>query len=78
MKGFLWSLTLYSLFNPSMGKEQLGIQLQHGLASLAETEVSWLNNTGMNRAYWHLKQSLSLGGADFEFPLPPYLGINSH
>ena len=78
MEGFLWRFTLYSLFNTSMGKEQLGIQLQHGLASLTKTEVTRLNNTGMNRAYRHLKQSLALGSTDFEFALPPYLGINGH
>ena len=78
MQGLLRRFTLYGFLNAAMGKEQLGIQLQHSLTGLAEAEMPRLDDACMNRPYRHFKKPLPLGGAHLELPLAPHLGIDLH
>ena len=61
-----------------MGVKETGIQLQHGLTSLTETEMPRLNDTGMNRSYRHFKDALSSGYCHIHTALAAHLSRFFH
>ena len=52
-----------------MGKEQLGIQLQHSLACLTEAEMTGLDDACVDRTYRNLKEAFALRGKHFVFTI---------
>jgi hypothetical protein len=44
-----------------MRVEQTGIEVQHGLTDRCETEVTWLDDAGVNRADRDLEDALAFG-----------------
>src|SRR5688572_19358269 len=47
-----------------VGVEQSDLQIEHRLTCNAESEMTWLNNARVNRAYGHLKYTFALHRAE--------------